>query len=100
MENISELRSFIGFVNYYGRFIKNLNSIISIISIIYPLNKLLHKNTRFCWTKEYSISKALQKAKVFPSKEVLAHFDPKVPLVLTTDTNPWNRSSPLSHLSR
>jgi len=44
--NITQLRAFIGLVNYYGRFIKNLSN------LLYPLNQLLKKNTVFKWSKK------------------------------------------------
>lgn len=43
--NISETRAFIGLINYYGRFIENLSSILR------PLNALLTKDTPFKWTR-------------------------------------------------
>lgn len=39
--NVEEIRSFVGGINYYGRFLKNLSS------IIYPLNNLLKKDVQF-----------------------------------------------------
>ena len=42
-QNSKELRSDLGCLNYYGRFIKNLSSEIA------PLNKLLTKNEQFVW---------------------------------------------------
>lgn len=39
--NVQEVRSFVGMINYYGRFIRNLSS------ILYALNKLLHKGVPF-----------------------------------------------------
>lgn len=44
--NITEVRSFLGMLNYYSRFISNLSS------ILHPLNNLLHKNTVFRWSKD------------------------------------------------
>ena len=42
-QNSKELRSYLGCLNYYGRFLKNLSSEIA------PLNKLLTKNEQFVW---------------------------------------------------
>lgn len=47
------VKSFCELVNYYGRFILNLNT------ILYPINNLLQKNTTFTWSKDYH--KAFQK---------------------------------------
>lgn len=90
-KNVSEVRAFIGFVNYYWRFIRNLSS------ILFPLNKLLHKDTRFHWTRECEI--AFRQAKTaFQSNEVLAHYDSKLPLVLATDASSYGVSAVLSHV--
>ncbi|UYV69193.1 K02A2.6-like [Cordylochernes scorpioides] len=44
--NVSELRSFLGLVNYYGKFIPNLPELLE------PLHKLLKKNSYWKWTGE------------------------------------------------
>jgi len=89
--NITELRAFIGLVNYYGRFIKNLSN------ILHPLNKLLKKNTVFKWSKECEITFNKIK-KEFESEKVLAPFDPKLPLVLAVDASPYGVGAVLSHV--
>ena len=45
-ENLQQLRSFLGLLNYYGRFIPNL------ATIVHPLNKLLHHNAKWNWTSK------------------------------------------------
>jgi len=49
-ENISELRSFLGSVGYYRKFINNFAMLAA------PLYKLLRKNTSFVWEKEHQSS--------------------------------------------
>ena len=44
-KNVTELRSYLGLLNYYGQFIPNL------ASLIHPLNKLLRHNMTWRWTK-------------------------------------------------
>ncbi|XP_062542178.1 uncharacterized protein LOC134210171 [Armigeres subalbatus] len=44
--NKDEVRSFVGFVNYYGRFFDNLST------MLYPLNNLLKNSVVFKWTKD------------------------------------------------
>ena len=41
--NVSELRSLIGMISYYGRFLKNLSTHLE------PLHALLRKNKKFKW---------------------------------------------------
>ncbi|XP_011874398.1 PREDICTED: uncharacterized protein K02A2.6-like, partial [Vollenhovia emeryi] len=90
-QNIPDVRAFIGMINYYSRFIRNLSSILQ------PLNKILHKGTHFIWGDEQE--KAFKKAKeAFMSNQVLAHFDQKVPIVLATDASPYGVGAVLSHL--
>ncbi|XP_029155330.1 uncharacterized protein K02A2.6-like [Nylanderia fulva] len=78
--NISEVRAFTGMINYYGRFIQNLSA------ILFPLNKLLRKDIPFIWSKECEAAFCRAK-EMFTSKQVLVHFDSRLPLVLATDAN-------------
>ena len=48
--NINELRSFLGTVGYYRKFINNFAMLAA------PLNKLLKKNVSFTWTEEQQSS--------------------------------------------
>ncbi len=45
-KNLIELRSFLGLLNYYGRFISNLST------LIHPLNELLKRERAWKWTEE------------------------------------------------
>ena len=42
-QNVQQLRSFLGLLNYNGKFISNL------ADIIHPLNQLLHKDAKWMW---------------------------------------------------
>jgi hypothetical protein len=44
---VSEIRSFLGLVGYYHRFIKDFSKIAK------PMTKLLENNKAFEWTTEY-----------------------------------------------
>lgn len=85
-----EVRSFLGLVNYYGRFIRNLSS------IVYPLNRLLHKDVRFnfdakCEAAFHQIKEQIN------SDTVLTHYDPKLPVTLAVDASPTGVGAVLSH---
>lgn len=70
-KNVIEARAFLGMVNYYGRFVKNLSN------LVYPLNCLLKFNTDFIWSREYD--KAFNGIKEqFQSKNFLVHYDSKL----------------------
>ena len=86
--NVQELRSFLGMLNYYGKFISNLSS------ILHPLNQLLRKDRR--WDLMEECSCAFQSTKEqLTSPTVLAHCDPfrnwsQMPLHMV-----WEQSSPM-----
>ncbi|XP_029158172.1 uncharacterized protein K02A2.6-like [Nylanderia fulva] len=89
--NTTQLRAFIGLVNYYGRFIEHLSD------KMYPLNNLLKKNVKFNWSKECET--AFRKIKVeFGSKKILVPFNPKLPLILAVDASPYGIGAVLSHM--
>ncbi|XP_054707489.1 uncharacterized protein K02A2.6-like [Uloborus diversus] len=91
-ENVSELKSFLGLVNYYGKFIPNLSTCVA------PLNKLLKKGTTFCWTTECQ-NTFLKLKKEISSERVLCHYNPKLPIVLQTDASPVGIGAVLSHIT-
>lgn len=91
--NMPKLRSFLGMINYYGRFIQNLSMILN------PLHSLLQKGVVFKWTRKCEQAFKLAKES-FKSNTVLVHFDPKLLLILATDASPYGRSRVVSPLSR
>lgn len=69
-ENVSEVRMFVGMVNYYSKFIENVTEILS------PLYELLQKDGEFNWSK--SCENSFIKAKEAVTSDVV--------LVLITQT--------------
>ena len=90
-KNVQELRSFLGLINYYGRFIPNS------ADILHPLHKLLHRNIKWIWSKECSESFNLAKEKLV-STEVLAHDDPALELRIAADSSMYGVGTVLSHV--
>ena len=43
--NVTELKSFLGMINFYGKFLPNLSSLLE------PLHELLRKDNRWKWRK-------------------------------------------------
>ena len=79
-KNVQQLRSFLGLLNYYGKFIPNL------AALVHPLNQLLHKNARWNWDSK--CESAFEEAKeALVSSKVLTHYDPKLPLTLAGDAS-------------
>ena len=68
-----ELRSFLGMINYYDRFLSGLATNCAC------LNDLLHKDKKWHWTKEHSEAVEMVK-ETLSSVDTLTHYHPKVPL--------------------
>ena len=91
-QNKTELQSFLGLVNYYRKFIPNMSTLAS------PLNKLLAKDTPWCWSKE--CAKSFQDLKdTLTSSRVLAHYNPKLQVQLATDASPHGLGAVISHIT-
>eukprot|EP00731_Ephydatia_muelleri_P034546 Em0065g7a len=89
-KNVQELRSFLGLLHYYGRFIQQLSTLLQ------PLNELLKSNRRWIWTSE--CQSAFVKAKErLVSAPVLAHYDPSLPLKLAGDASAYGIGAVISH---
>ena len=68
-ENLKDVQAFIGFANFYRRFVKGFSQIAG------PLTALSKKKIPFNWT--INCDKAFKKIKtIFTSDVVLLHFDP------------------------
>ena len=88
--NITELKSFLGLLNYYHKFLPNLATTLA------PLHQLLHKETKWKWTQDHENS--FQKAKsLLHSSSLLVHYDPVKPLSISCDASPYGLGAILSH---
>ena len=88
--NVQQLRSFLGAVNYYRKFVSNLSSVLA------PLNKLLQKGVRWTWGKEQRIAFTEAKSQL-TSTSVLTHYDPQKLLLLSCDASPYGVGAVISH---
>ena len=88
--NTQQLRSFLGAVNYYRKFISNLSSVLS------PLNKLLQKGVKWTWGEEQRTAFTEAKRQL-TSTSVLTHYDPQKPLILSCDASPYGVGAVISH---
>eukprot|EP00731_Ephydatia_muelleri_P037001 Em0374g4a len=87
----TQLKSFIGLVNYYSKFLPSLADTLA------PLYKLLGKHQRWHWGKEQA--DAFQKAKSQLSSDILlVHFDPGRKLAISCDASPYGIGAVLSHV--
>ena len=88
--NVAELRSYLGLINYYHKFLCNLSSILA------PLHELLSTKS---WQWSSTQQAAFDKSKVLlSSAPVRVHYDPKLPLVVSCDASPYGIGAVLSHL--
>lgn len=88
--NVKELKSYLGMLNYYNRFLPDLSTKLK------PLHVLLQKEIKWKWGKEqqeaFKTSKQLLK-----SSEVLVHYDPNKEIILCCDASPYGLGAVLSH---
>lgn len=87
--NTTELKSFLGMVNFYGKFIKNLSS------YLFPLYDLLKKGKHYYWGKEQNDS-FLKVKKLLCSTKVLVHYNMCWPTVVTCDASAYGVGAVLS----
>ena len=89
--NQQQLRSFLGLVNYYGKFI------LSLSTITHPLNQLLCQQTQWKWSQE--CDKAFQQLKEqLPSDQVLVHYDSALPIRLACNASQYGVGAVISHV--
>ena len=86
-KGVSQLKSFLGLLNYYYKFLPNLSTTLA------PLHKLLQKKTNWQWGPEQQ--KAFSQA--INSNCLLVHYDPDKELVLACDASPYRIGAVLSH---
>ncbi len=88
--NLHDVRSFLGFANFYRRFIKNYSMKAD------PLTRLTKKDTPFQWTEKEQHSFDKLKG-TFTSADVLRHYNPDHLIVLETDASDFAIAGILSH---
>ena len=87
---MSELRSFIGLVNYYGKFLPDLATTLT------TLYDLLRATKKWSWRKEQEESFREIKD-LLKSSRVLIHFDDSLPLTLSCDASSYGVGAVLAH---
>lgn len=88
--NVKELKSFLGLVNYYGKFIPNLSSELNL------LYKLTKKDVKFMW--DNACQSAFEHSKeLLTSDSVLVLYDQSKPIIVASDASPIGLGGILSH---
>uniref|UniRef100_A0A674DXY4 ribonuclease H n=1 Tax=Salmo trutta TaxID=8032 RepID=A0A674DXY4_SALTR len=89
-QNVSQLRSFLGLLIYYAKFMPILANMLK------PLHELLNKTKQWKWTDR---CEAFKKAKTaLAQSEALTHFNPNLPLQLPCDALPYGIGAVVSHI--
>lgn len=89
--NVTELKSLLGFINYYGKFVKNLSLNLN------PLFQLLKKDVHWNWTNECDKAWEYVKKELVSSR-VLVHYNPEMPLTLACDSSAYGVGAVISHI--
>lgn len=87
---VSQLRSFLGLINYYAKFLPNL------VTTLAPLYQLLQKGKQWSWGEVQT--RAFEEAKgQLTSQNLLVHFDNTKELLLSCNASPYGIGAILSH---
>ena len=90
-QNVNQLRSWLGLVNYYHKFLPNLATELQ------PLHWLLKQYTPWHWKKEQETAFTRVKS-MEPSGTVFTHYEPEKGLRLATDASVYGLRCVLYHI--
>ena len=91
-KTLKDVQSFLGFANFYRRFIARFSD------IVLPLTRLMRKDTPFAWsTPQNDAFEYLKLA--FTKAPILTHFDPNNPIVVETDASDYAVAAIISQIS-
>lgn len=90
-KNVSELKAFLGLINYYNKFIPSLSTKLRC------LYGLLKKNVRFDWTDECNEA-FINSKNCLLNANILTYYDPKKPLVVVTDASSYGLGGVLTQV--
>ena len=89
-QNIRQLKSFVGMVRYYARFLPDLTIHLA------PLHILLQKDEHWIWGKEQERAFRTVEEMLLQVR-VLTHFNPDIPVVEACDSSSYGLDAVLSH---
>ena len=88
--NTRELKSYLGLLSYYSKYLPNLSSVLA------PLYELLCKDVKWKWLTQQD--EAFKQSKeLLTSMPLLVHFDPTLPLMLACDASEAGIGAVLAH---
>ena len=88
--NVTELKSYLGLVTYYAKFLPNLSTTLA------PLYELLRRDQEWKWSSQQK--QAFQESKeLLMSSQLLVQFDPSLEIHLACDASAYGIGAVLSH---
>ena len=95
--NGQELRSFLGLLHYYGKFLPNLLATLILLHPGHLSNSLLKSRSKWCWSADCSNAfKAAKKLLVIAP--VLAHYTLALPIRLAGNAPTYGIGAVISHI--
>ncbi|XP_054284286.1 uncharacterized protein K02A2.6-like [Macrosteles quadrilineatus] len=89
--DVTQLRSYLGLLNYYGKFLPNLST------LLYPLHQLLNNGVQWKWNDK--CEEAFEKSrKLLLQNNVLMPFDPKLDILVTCDSSQYGVGAVMAHV--
>ena len=86
-----QLKSYLGLLNYYGKFMPNLST------LLHPLYALLQQNQPWVWSQ--ACEQAFQQSKEkLTGSSFLTHYDPSKPIKLATVASAYGVGAVISHV--
>ncbi|XP_039438442.1 uncharacterized protein K02A2.6-like isoform X2 [Culex pipiens pallens] len=90
-QNVTELKAYLGLINYYNKFVPNLSEKLR------HLYNLLQKNVKFEWSK--NCDEAFNESKnCLLNAKLLTYYDPRKPLVVVTDASSYGLGGVLAQM--
>ena len=90
-ENVTQVRAYLGLLNYYHRFLPNIATVAK------PLYELLEKDNKWNWSSK--CESAFKKTKELVTSDlVLCHHDPALPIRLACDASQVGVGAVISHV--
>lgn len=87
--SVKEIQSFLGFANFYRRFIADYSG------IVVPMTRLTRKDVPFVWGADAQSAFEFLKQS-FSSAPILVHYHPNRPTILETDASDYAIAAILS----
>lgn len=89
--NVSQLRSCLGLINFYQKFLPNLST------LLHPLYKLLCNDTKSSWCEKCE-NAFVQCKQLLLRDDVLTPFDPSLEIIVTCDSSSYRVGGVIGHI--